>query len=89
MVQGMTDHPLLPCGFNSVPHACDEVDGRGRSEPQWPVWIDSHQALDVLIISEDMMSIFATGCPDYVVPPENNRIVFGPEVRRQQIRKSA
>ena len=61
-------HPVLPAGYDSWEHAGDEINGSGVNEPVWPQLFDTFVALEVLIITEDMMEIFETGCPDLTLP---------------------
>jgi len=82
-------HPQLPAGYDSWEHNGDEINGAGVNEPVWPYLFDTFVALEVLIINEEMMEIFVTGCPDYVVPGQPNTITFPPEVRTQVIRRRA
>jgi hypothetical protein len=82
-------HPILPAGFNSAPNDGDEVDGAGYNEPVWPMYAESFEALEVLIITEEMMSFFETECPDWVAPCENDTVTFPKGSRTYQIRKRA
>jgi hypothetical protein len=81
-------HPLLPAGFNSAPNAGDEVDGAGLNTQQWPALVDSFEALEVLIITEEMLRFFETDCPDWVAPCENNTVVFPRGIQSVQIRRT-
>jgi len=82
-------HPILPCGYNSAPNDGDEVDGAGYNEPIWPGLFDTFVGLETMFITDEMMEIFETGCPDYVAPCQPNTITFPQEVRTQQIRRRA
>ena len=66
----MTTHPILPTGFNSWDINGDEVDGAGVNEPVWPTFFDSFVPLEVIFITEPMLDVFGTECPDLVVPHE-------------------
>ena len=81
-------HPLLPAGFNSAPNAGDEVDGAGLNMQQWPVLADSFEALEVLIITEEMLRFFETDCPDWIAPHDNNTVVFPRGSLTHQVRKT-
>jgi len=82
-------HPLLPAGYNSAPNDGDYVDGPGYNEPIWPELFDTFIGMEVMFITEEMMDIFKTGCPDYVAPCVPNTITFPTEVRTQVIRRRA
>jgi hypothetical protein len=60
-------HPKLPAGYDSWDHNGDDINGAGVNEPVWPQLFDTFFALEVVIVTEEMMEIFVTGCPDYVV----------------------
>lgn len=68
----MTEHPLLPCGYNADDNDGDEVDGAGTNWPIWPLLFDSFEGLTPLIITDGMLDAFETTCADYIVPGENN-----------------
>lgn len=64
----MTDHPILPAGYNADDNNGDEIDGAGTNWPVWPLLYDTFEARYVLFISDEMMAVFGDTCPDYVVP---------------------
>jgi hypothetical protein len=72
-------HPRLPAGYNSWENDGDEINGAGVNEPIWPVLFDTFEGLEVLIITEEMLAVFDTACPDYVVPRENMVASIGAE----------
>jgi hypothetical protein len=74
-------HPKLPAGYNSWEHDGDDINGSGVNEPVWPQLFDTFVALEVLIITEDMMDIFETGCPDLIIPYDKWEIGLPGEVR--------
>lgn len=82
-------HPVLPAGFNADAVSGDEFNGAGTNEPVWPVLFDSFEALEALIITEEMLLFFETDCPDLVVPRENDTIVFPREPETLVIRRRA
>lgn len=79
-------HPYLPAGYNSMAIGTDEVNAPGENWPVWPVYYDTFIGLEVVIMSDDMMQIFETGCPDYVVAYENSTSVLPREERTYVIR---
>jgi hypothetical protein len=81
-------HPLLPCGFNADDLNGDDYDGPGTNWRVSPMLLDSFEAKDVVIITEEMLAIFE-GCADYVVARDIWRIGMPREVREIQLRKSA
>ena len=82
-------HPLLPTGYNSWENDGDEVNGPGVNEPIWPMLFDTFMPLKVMFITDEMMDIFETGCPDYIAPCVPNTIVFPTEIRTQIMRRTA
>ena len=82
-------HPRLPAGFNQDPIDGDEVDGAGTNHPIWPELFDTFFSYKVMFVTEEMMNVFETACPDYVVPCVPNTITFPQEVRTQTIRRRA
>lgn len=69
-------HPVLPAGYNADDNNGDEVDGAGTNWPIWPVLFDSFIGLRTIILTEEMMNIFDTTCPDYTVPATYNVITL-------------
>ncbi|HEU0042795.1 MAG TPA: hypothetical protein VFQ15_10630 [Jiangellaceae bacterium] len=82
-------HPILPAGYNEDPNAGDELNGAGTNEAIWPVFINTFTPMEVFLINEDMLEVFETGCPDYVVPGVNRTIVFPCEFSELVIRRRA
>lgn len=76
-------HPILPAGYNADDNNGDEVDGAGTNWSIWPNLFDTFQGLKTLVITGDMMDVFETTCPDYIVPSVNNIITWPME--NQQI----
>jgi len=76
-------HPILPAGFNADDFNGDEMNGAGTNWPVWPVLFDTFVALDVFLVTEEMLEIFE-GCADYVVSiglktvtfPRENRVLL-------------
>lgn len=64
-------HPILPCGYNSWEDDGDEVNGSGVNEPIWPTLTDLFIALEVLIITPEMLEVF-DGCADWAAPHDAN-----------------
>jgi hypothetical protein len=81
-------HPILPCGFNADDVNGDDYDGPGTNWPVSPVLFDTFEAMEVVIITEEMLAVFE-GCGDYVVPSERWEITWPCEVREIEMRKSA
>jgi hypothetical protein len=69
-------HPQLPCGYNADDNNGDEVDGAGTNWSVWPDLFDTYVGLTVLVITGDMMDVFATDCPDYIAPAFLNIITL-------------
>lgn len=68
-------HPQLPAGYNADDIDGDEVDGAGTNWSIVPAYVETFMPLEVIIITKEMLAVF-DGCPDYVVPPVDNVIVF-------------
>lgn len=85
----MALHPILPAGYNEDPIDGDDVDGAGTNETVWPHFFDTFTMMHLFIIDQDMLDIFETGCPDYVIPCGSNTIVFPAEFRELVIRRRA
>lgn len=83
----MDPHPKLYAGFNSDDHNGDEYDGPGTNWARWPKLFDTFEPKQPIVIDSDMMSVF-DGCPDLVVPCQDNTIVFPQEVREQTLKKA-
>jgi hypothetical protein len=62
----MNGHPTLHAGFNADDINADEVDGAGTNWRIAPVLFDSFIALDVFILTPEMLAAFDE-CPDFVV----------------------
>lgn len=62
----MTDHPILPCGYNSWENDGDEVDGAGVNETIWPTYLNSFVPLQPIIMTDELEDIFEHGDPDLV-----------------------
>jgi hypothetical protein len=88
MVQAMTDHPILPAGFNADPIDGDEVDGAGTNWPVWPVLVDTSECKRPLILTKESFEVFE-GCADLVIAGVNNTIILPQEVRTLVIRRRA
>lgn len=84
----MTDHPLLPAGFNADPINTDETDGAGINAPVWPVLFDTFESLRPLLITQEMLAVF-DGCADLVIPAENDTITFPAEQDTLVFRKAS
>ena len=82
-------HPVLPTGYNSWETDGDDVNGSGVNEPVWPQLFDTFVSFEVIFITEEMLEIFETGCPDYVVPCVPDTIVFPRAVDIYTVRKRA
>jgi hypothetical protein len=82
-------HPILPAGFNADDIAGDEVDGAGTNWPIWPELFDTFFSYKVMFITEEMMDVFETGCPDYVAPCLPNTVTFPQETPVLVIRRRA
>ena len=82
-------HPVLPAGYDADDHNGDDINGAGTNWPVWPQLFDTFVALEVILITEEMLDIFETGCPDYVVPCVSDTITFPQEVRTLVIRRAA
>ena len=72
-------HPKLPAGYDADDHNGDDINGAGTNWPVWPQLFDTFVALEVLIVTDEMMDIFVTGCPDIVFPCQPNTIAFSAE----------
>lgn len=94
----MSGHPDLFAGFNTAPNNGDEVDGPGLAMfppgenagmGSSPNWFSSLTTFEVLILTEELMSIFDSGCADLVIRGDPNTVVFPPEVETLVIREKA
>ena len=74
-------HPKLPAGYNADDNDGDEVNGSGTNWPVWPRLFDTFVAFEVLLITQEMLDFFETGCPDYVVSPLDNDLLLSREQR--------
>jgi hypothetical protein len=74
MVASMIGDYDLFDGYNSWFNNGDEVDGPGVNEPVWPVLFDTFVARKPLVVTEEMMTAFDTGCPDILIRRDNNTI---------------
>ncbi len=78
-------HPQLPAGYNSDPIDGDEVDGAGTNWAIEPLWTDTFLSYPLVLITPDMLEIFETGCPDYVVQRVDNVYTLPAEVRTHTV----
>lgn len=85
----MSDHPRLHAGYNYDDNNGDEVDGAGTNWDIWPVLFDTFEGKTPIILTAEMMGLFDTTCPDYLVPAERDTIVISPEIQTLVIRKRA
>jgi len=86
----MNNHPTLPCGYNSAGNNFDEVDGAGINYPPVsPNWLLSFTAIEVIVISPEMMSIFDDSCADFIPKGWDDTVVLSPETRTLPIRGKA
>jgi len=82
-------NPILPAGYNSAPFAGEELNSPGYNEPIWPEYFGTFESLPGLILTAEMVAWFTTACPDVVISPIDNTVVFPPEIREIKIRKVA
>ena len=84
------NHPYLFAGFNTAPNNGDEVDGAGVNYPPIsPNWFSSFTQIEILIITEEMMSIFVSDCADLVIGRPPDTVTFRREVETLVIRRAA
>jgi hypothetical protein len=81
-------HPILPTGYNSTDYNGDDVNGRGVNEEVWPEYFETFEARKPLVMTDWMLGVFETECPDLVVPYENTEIIIPAEIEEQQVRKA-
>lgn len=77
----MTQHPVLPAGYNADDNNGDEVDGAGTNWLIAPLLFDTFVGLKPLVITAEMLEVFDTTCPDYVVPADYGPITWPMEQR--------
>ena len=81
-------HPEFYTGWNSAAVNGDEMNGAGVNEPIWPNWFDSFEALRPVVLTAEMMSFFDEACPDLILDPRPNTVVFPPETRTLVLRRA-
>jgi len=69
-------HPILPAGFDDWTINGTEFNAPGVNAQVWPDLFDSFIGLEVVIITEEMLDFFVTGCPDLVVAHVDNEVVM-------------
>jgi hypothetical protein len=84
----MTDHPILPCGYNDDPIDGFEVNSPGNNWPVWPVLFDTFIRRQPLILTDESFEVFE-GCADLVISCVNNAITIPAEVQTLTIRRRA
>jgi hypothetical protein len=67
----MTQHPLLPAGYNADPIDGFEIDSPGTNWAVWPTLYDTFISLEAIIITQEMMDAFGNLCPDYAPTGED------------------
>lgn len=85
MTEPYTPTPELPAGMNSSAFNGDEFNGPGYNEPVWILGEGDYIVYQPLIITSVQMAAFAD-CADYVVPCQNDTIVFPAEIETLVIR---
>jgi hypothetical protein len=85
----MTDHPILPAGYNFSTINADEVNGAGVNDEISPVFFDSFVGMKVLVVTPEMLADFENTCPDFIAPAVADTIVFPAEPWLVTIRKRA
>lgn len=69
-------HPVLPAGFNEWTINGLEFNAPGTNAQVWPDIFDSFEGMEIVIITEEMMDYFVTGCPDLVVAHAEDELVM-------------
>lgn len=63
-------HPYLPAGYDSMAIGAEEVNAPGENWSVWSVYYDTFVGFHAVIITDAMMEVFVSGCPDYVTAPD-------------------
>ena len=69
-------HPILPAGYDSWEINGTEFNSAGANEPVWPDLFDSFESQEIMIITQEMLDYFVTGCPDLIVAPVDNVVML-------------
>lgn len=80
--------PVLPSGYNADENNGDEVDGAGVNRPVYPELTDFFIGLEPIVLTEDMLAVFATECPDIVFPMQPDTVVIPPDTATVVVRKA-
>ena len=80
-------HPVLPAGYNADDLNGDEFNGAGTNHPVWPNYTVMTTYQIIVLMSEEMMSIFDTECPDLVIACQPNTILIPGEPETINVRK--